>query len=135
MKSDSSTGRINLGVSKGIIYVILTTSYVLEVDVDIPWVKWKTIVLDLFDRHAPAKVHRVKDYCNPWITKDIMCLMCQRDYVHSKAVKPNSNDPMKEYRILRNNVTSEIGKAQTNYHKHKIEENNGNNKFVYVAHN
>ena len=33
--------------------------------------------------------------------------------------------------MLRNNVTSEIRKAQTNYYKSKIEENNGNNKRMW----
>ncbi len=47
-------------------------SRLTEVDVDTACVKWKTIVLELFDKHAPAKVDRVKDRCNPWITKDIM---------------------------------------------------------------
>ncbi len=35
---------------------------------------------------------------------------------------------MKEYRIVRNNVTSEIRTAQTNYYRSKKEENNGHNK-------
>ncbi len=57
--------------------------------------------------------------------------MYQRDKIHSQSVKHSSNDLMKEYSMLRNNVTSEIRKAQTNYHKSKIEENNGNNKCMW----
>ncbi len=88
------------------------------------------------DKHAPIREHRVKDRCNPWITKEIiMYLMYQRDCVHKQAAKYNSENLMKEYRVLRNKVTSEIKKAQTSYYKSKTEENNGNNKCVamYVA--
>ncbi len=35
--------------------------------------------------------------------------------------------------MLRNNATSEIRKAQTNYYKSKIEENNGNNKRMWCT--
>ncbi len=37
---------------------------------------------------------------------------------------------MKQYRILHNEVTSKIRKAQTNYYKSKIEKNNGNSKCM-----
>ena len=33
------------------------------------------------------------------------------------SLKRNSNDLMKEYNILHNNITSEIRKAQANYYK------------------
>ena len=88
-------------------------------------------MLELSDKHAPIREHRVKNRCNPWITKEIMYLMYQRDYVHKQAVKYNSENLMEEYRVLRNKVTSEIKKAQTSYYKSTIEENNGNNKCMW----
>ncbi len=103
-----------------------------HVDVDTACSTWKVLYWTYLKRHAPIREHRVKDRCNPWITREIMSLMYKRDYVQSQAVKHSSKDLIGEYKVLRNIVTPEIRMAQTNYYKFKIEKKNtGNSRCMW----
>ena len=51
------------------------------------WNEWKNAFLQLSDKHAPFKSMRLKDRRNPWINKDIIKLINERDRAHKLADK------------------------------------------------
>ena len=56
----------------------------------------------------PIKTARMKPRANPWITREVINHMYERDTTHERAIR--SGDPvlMDHYRKLRNNVTEMI---------------------------
>ena len=58
--------------------------------------------------HAPIKTARMKSRDNPWITREIINRMYERDQIHDPVIR--SGDPvlMDHYRKLRNTVTEMI---------------------------
>ena len=83
------------------------------------WKDWKSIFLEISDKHAPFKVSRLKRRTNTWITTDIVKLIYRREYLHKQALK--SNDPDKstllwqQYRNMRNHVSRTIKKAKSDH--------------------
>ena len=79
------------------------------------WENWKCMFLKLCDKHAPIKCIRVKNRHNPWITRDIITLMYERDHILKKASQGTNNRLWDDYKQLRNRVTKEIELAKKKY--------------------
>ena len=63
---------------------------------------WKSLFLEILDKRAPTKRHRVKKKCQPeWLTPEILDCMKER-----KKCKLNGNTDV--YKKLRNKVTNLI---------------------------
>ena len=75
---------------------------------EISWDAWKSKFQELSDKHAPTKTIRMKSRSNPWITREIISMMNERDRLHNKAVKTHCEDTMQSYRKLRNHITNTI---------------------------
>ena len=96
------------------------------------WNEWKSEFLRVSDKHAPIKECRLKNRCNPWITKELIQLMYKRDYFHKKATQCQNNDTYWEaYKELRNRVTKQCNKAKKDYFVNLLEENKHDTKKTW----
>ena len=77
---------------------------------------WSTLLLEVLDRHAPVKRHRIKKKYQPdWLAPEIMDLMKERN-------KCKINGNMDAYKHLRNKISLQIEMAKKNTYQSKIEE-------------
>ena len=96
----------------------------LETSSDDIWLDWVNAFLEICNKHAPIKNIRVKkNRYSPWMTPDIIALINKRDYLKRKA---KCDTTFNEYRKQRNDVTSAIRKAKTDY-LNSVSENFRNN--------
>ena len=51
------------------------------------WDEWKRIFSLICNKHAPLRDIRVKTRCSPWISKEIILLINQREHLHCKQLK------------------------------------------------
>ncbi|MCG8032729.1 MAG: hypothetical protein JAY75_14385 [Candidatus Thiodiazotropha taylori] len=86
---------------------------------------WNTLFLEVVNKHAPLKVHRVKRKYQPdWLTPEILDCIKERD-------KYKINDNMLEYRRLRNKVSTLIDNAKRNSYKCKIEDGKDDPRSIW----
>ena len=77
---------------------------------------WNTLFLEILNKHAPIKRHRVKKQYQPdWLTSEILDCMKERD-------KYKLNGNIETYKIIRNKVSSLIEQAKKWTYQTKIEE-------------
>ena len=79
------------------------------------WQHFKRNFIEISNRHVPIVKRRMKDRMKPWITNEIVKLMYQRDHVKQKAVKLKCQTKWKEYRKLRNQITTQIRTERNRY--------------------
>ena len=92
-----------------------------DVDVDRTWDIWKTLFLDVLDRHAPLREKCVKNKPNvPWLTSEIKLQIRERDHLKRLTIKFSSEDYWDAYKISRNKTTDVLRKAKTNYYKRQF---------------
>jgi hypothetical protein len=72
------------------------------------WDKWKNMFLNLCDKHAPIRKMRVRKKHLPWIDRDVLEKIYERDFIHKKAVSNKNGDYWYQYKIKRNEVTNLI---------------------------
>ena len=80
------------------------------------WFLWKTMFLDVLNKHAPVTEIKIKGNSLPYITSDIRKLIRQRDYLKKKADKTGSKYLWQAYQHLRNKVKYSIRTARANYY-------------------
>ena len=67
---------------------------------------WKSLFLEVLDKHAPIKSHRVKKKYQPdWLSPEILDCMKERN-------KSKINGNITAYKELRNKVTNLINNAK-----------------------
>ena len=93
----------------------LKQNFSINDNLEITWDSFKNSFLKISNRHAPINIRRLKNRCNPWITKDIVSLMYTRDHYHKKANHDKSSAEWTEYKKYRNKVTKEIRKSKFKY--------------------
>ena len=74
--------------------------------------KWETMLLEVVNRHMPLKTRRVRKTPSPWMNSNIISLMKNRDKIKLKAKRKNDDELWKQYKHLKNKVTTEIRKAK-----------------------
>ena len=79
------------------------------------WNYWKNKTLCIFDKHTPIREQRLKERRNPWISNEIIKMMCQRDSLHTGATKQTNTALWSRYKTVRNRVTTLINKAKQDY--------------------
>ena len=94
---------------------------------------FNNIVRQIFDKHAPHIIKRVKGHPCPWLNNDIKSEMNTRDQMLRKARKYNKEDDWVAYKRLRNRCTNMLKQAKSNYHKNLINENSFNPKGFWNA--
>ena len=108
---------------------LMECNLMFEVDshdnIDDAWNCWSSMVKQVMDKHAPMKVHRVKQRNSPWITRDVVLLMYKRDHIHKKAVKSGSHQLYEDYRKCRNDVVRAVRNAKRTYYTNEVHESKG----------
>ena len=100
-------------------YPVLNSSNVNEA-----WNKMKNIVLEVFDKHAPRIMKKVRGKLAPWLTDDVKKLMNERDKLLRKSRKsPHTEFYKTEYKKTRNAVNIAIRRAKATYYKDLLREN------------
>lgn len=95
------------------------------------WYLWYSMLMKIFNLHAPEKTKRVRNASLPWLSTEIVHLMRQRDRIHKMAVRSGSPDDWDTYKKLRNMVTSKIRSEKSNYYVSAIESNKGNSSTFW----
>ena len=81
-------------------------------DIDDKWNHWKSVLLNILDRHAPLVRCRVRSESLPWINADIRKLMRKRNQIRSRASRIGSDELWNSYRNVRNKVTVALKQAK-----------------------
>ena len=77
---------------------------------------WNNMFLEVVNKHAPIKLHRIKRKYQPtWLTPQILDCIKERN-------KCKVSGKMDEYRLLRNRVSKMIDSAKNETYQMKIEE-------------
>ena len=90
---------------------------------------FNTLVLSLYDVHAPLKTARITKKKAPWITQNIKYFMHLRDRALTKYKKNNNLQNWESYRQLRNVVTIAIANEKKSYLNHNMRTNNPKNNW------
>ena len=73
---------------------------------DEAWNSWKSIFLEVLNKHAPVKTFRPRKNQLPWIDEDIRDLMRERDWVLHKYHKTKDRELWNVFKKMRNLVTT-----------------------------
>ena len=92
---------------------------------------WKSMFLEVIDKHAPCRSFRVRNKPCPWINAEIKQKMFNRDSLKKKAMLTNNPETWLAYRRQRNIVSSEIKKVKKQYFQSEINTNRGNSKETW----
>ena len=88
------------------------------------WNTMKNIMLEIFDKHAPRLMKKVKGKLALWLTDDVKKLMNKRDKLLRKARKsPDAAFYKAEYRQKRNAINIAIRRAKALYYNNLVQEN------------
>ena len=100
----------------------LKQNFKLSIDLEKSWDTFKESFINVSNKHAPITIRRLKNRCNPWVTRDIVSLMYTRDFYHKKANHDKSSLFWTQYKKYRNKVTREIRKSKQIYFEQICEE-------------
>lgn len=92
-------------------------------DIDVKWSIFKSLFLYTCDKHAPIIHKKERGNPTPWLTKDLLCILHERDYFKKKAVKSKQDHDWEMYKKLRNKANSAKIKAKRDYYRELILEN------------
>ena len=95
------------------------------------WDEWKRIFLLICNKHAPLRDIRVKSRCNPWISKEIILLINQREHLHRKQLKTRDPEDISAYRKIRNFITYKIRITKKESYNRNISENKSNSSKLW----
>ena len=86
---------------------------------------WNKMFLEIVNKHAPLKLHRIKSKYQPdWLTPQILDCIEERD-------KCKLSGKIDEYRMLRNKVSTMIDKAKKETYQTKVEEGKGDPRSIW----
>ena len=72
------------------------------------WLSWKSLYIDILNKHAPVTNVRLKGSTLPYMTKDLKNMIHQRDYLKAKAVKTRSKYLFQAFCQIRSRVFSSL---------------------------
>ena len=55
------------------------------------WLVWKSLFLEIGNKHAPIRKRKVKSKYSPWISSELRQKMRKRDFLKKEAVKLSSH--------------------------------------------
>ncbi len=93
-------------------------------DPNVCWQAWKSLFLEILDRHAPVRCKRIRDNSRsvPWISSNVKKLMRNRDFNKKEAIKHASPAHWSIYKTERNKVNVAMRNAKKIYFRDKINE-------------
>ena len=79
------------------------------------WECWKTLFLQVLDKHAPKRSKRLSKKGNvPWFNKTVKNKLFQRDHFKRVAIKTNNENDRKLYKSSRNAANIALQNAKGN---------------------
>ena len=99
--------------------------------IDSAWTRWKSLFLEVCDRHAPYKSMTVRGIRTPWVTDEIITMTQERDHVKRKAEKSQSPVLWHKYRTLRNQVNNLREALKSDHYQSQIHENQNNSRKLW----
>ena len=72
------------------------------------WLVWKSLFLEIANKHAPIRKRKVKSKSSPWISSELRQKMRKRDSLKKQAVKLSSHQMWNDYKKARNDVNASI---------------------------
>ena len=104
-------------------YILPWTEIDNKESVDIMWDCWKSLFVQVFDKHAPLKTKTVRKRGNvPWIDKDVRTKLFERDFLKRKGIKTNEECDWNKYKSARNSANIALRHAKREYHTAKFED-------------
>ena len=86
-------------------------------NVDDKWNYWKTLFLDILDKHAPlVKVRRRKRENDEWIDAELRQLMRSRNYFRRKHWRSNAKEDWERFNHLKREVNRQMRKAKAEHY-------------------
>ena len=95
------------------------------------WLLWKSLYIDILNKHAPITNIRLKGFTLPYMTKDLKNMIRQRDYLKAKAVKTGSKYLFQAFRQIRSRVFSSLKQLRKDYYTRKLKETKGDMKKTW----
>ena len=62
------------------------------------WLDWKSLFLEIANKHAPIRKRKVKSKSSPWISSELRQNMRKRDFLKKQAVKLSSHQMWNDYK-------------------------------------
>lgn len=95
------------------------------------WNGFKTIIVNIINKHAPLVERTMHGRDCPWLTTGIKQKMYQRDYQLRKTKRPKNSEDWSHYRRLRNLTTYAIRKENASYERSIFNESESNPKNLW----
>ena len=89
------------------------------------WQIWKTLFLEVLNKHAPVSNIRIRGSNLPYITEDVRRLARQRDFLIKKANQMGSKYLQQAFQQIKHRVTYTVRKLKSDYYTSKIAEHEG----------
>ena len=107
----------------------------IEIDnkenVDKMWECWKSLFVQVLDKHAPLKTKRVRKRGSvSWINRDVRPKLFERDFLKRKAIKTNEQSDWNKYKSSRNSANIALRQAKREYYKTKFQNPKTNPKHA-----
>ena len=94
--------------------------------------QWYCLFYNVLDIHMPFKTRRVKIQHQPeWFSASISSAIKQRNNLHRRAIRYNTELHWREYRLARNQVVHFIRKAKRDFYRNSINCNLDNPKNLW----
>ena len=74
----------------------------------------------ILDHHAPVKTFQTRTKYASWLSDSTKQLMKERDHAQRRAAATSSEEDWKQFRQLRNQVTSKLRTEKSNWQKNKL---------------
>ena len=87
---------------------------------------YKSTLSDLYNRHAPIIMKKVRGKPAPWLSEDIKSIMNERDMLLRKSRRTKSKSDILAYKQKRNEVNIAVKIAISSYYKNLLRENSEN---------
>ena len=94
--------------------------YYCAEDPNAMWEIWKSIFLEVLDKHAPLQHKKLRSKKVPWITSSIKELINRRGKLKRKAIFTSLEQDWLNYKISRNEVNIKLRNAKRNYYSTQI---------------
>ena len=99
------------------LYILPWTEIDNKENVDKMWECWKSLFVQVLDKHAPLKTKRVRKRGTvPWINKDVRTKLFERDFLKRKAIKTNEQSDWNKYKSSRNSANIALRQAKREYY-------------------
>ena len=100
-------------------------------NIDLTWNTWLNLFMNVVDKHIPKRKKRIRKKACPWITKEIIDIMKERDNILKAAKRDKISTLWNTYKSLKNKVTHLMKIRKREYFSNLILRSNNNSKSVW----